>query len=990
TPGIMTPANTTALTDTGGVATASFTADQAGNFPSSMSVLYDPDGIPISGDELTVTYGFNFGTALPGSLRKPTADSGDQQTGSAGSRPALPLRVLALDGADVPQSGVNILWSVLSGDATLDASSSSSASSGIASMGLRFGAEGDVIVRAQRADIPGEFEDFSLRAIAAVRLDIVAGNGQSVAPGSIGDDMVVRLTSGGSPVSSGQIEWQVVSGDATLSAATSLTDSAGQARIGINFGSEPGNVSISAYSDDPTAGPVYFNHSIQVSGGDTVHFDIHAGDGQSGPITTAGDAPLVTQLTDSDHQPISGTSVVWETISGDAQPIEAASSTDIDGLASIGFTFGAVEGTSVIRASIHEGAIYQDFHVIAYLPQLALQSGDGQIGPVSTDLAEDFVIAIAPPATPLAKSLAGVDIQWTVIEGGGSLSAISTPTDGEGIARTRLRLGPNPGSNVVRAEIAGGPSLVFHATGIADALPSVFRIVSGNGQQLPTAEPSEPLLVEVLDGNEQPISGVMLDWSIDNGSLMEGHTSTGADGRSANIARVAVPGAANIIVSLHNSPEHNLTFSINGGVANILDLNDDQREVAEAIDTLCPALLAMESHTPEQMDLLARCLELVDNAGDHPADVVNALNEMMQDTALVQTHSALLAASTQFGNVNQRLTALRAGQQQPLSLDGLSLMNSSGVMPLALLPEAGDVEVGTDFSRWGFFANGTLGRGDSDGGGSRPQYDYDTAGLTAGVDYRFNDHWFAGVALGYTRQDNSLGNDQGSVDMSGWSISGYTTWFNASNWYVDGVLNWGDNDYDLQRRIAYDIASGTTITSVDQLAFANSGGDQLYAAVSVGRDFQSGAWNIGPYARASWARVSFDAYEESLSGGQAGSGLGLRVEARDVDAAMLVLGGKASRAISTDWGVLMPSFNLEWEHQLQDDPQHVVAYFLADPTRTPFEIGGTALDRDFFRLGIGLSALWTNGRSGFVTYEHLIGASGISQGTLSLGLRFEF
>jgi len=313
------------------------------------------------------------------------------------------------------------------------------------------------------------------------------------------------------------------------------------------------------------------------------------------------------------------------------------------------------------------------------------------------------------------------------------------------------------------------------------------------------------------------------------------------------------------------------------------------------------------------------------------------------------------------------------------------------VLPLALLPEAGsDDEIGTDFSRWGFFANGTLGRGDSSSGGSRPEYNYDTAGLTAGVDYRINDHWFAGVAVGFTRQDNKLTNDGGHVNVRGWSLSGYTTWFNASNWYVDGVLNWGSNDYDLQRRIAYQIQSGASITSVDQVAEASSGGDQLYAALSFGRDFQKGAWNIGPYGRASWVRVGFDAYEERLLGSGAGSGLGLHVETRDVNATLMTLGGKASRAISTDWGVLMPNFSLEWEHQLQDDPQHVVASFLADPTQTAFEIGGTALDRDYYRLGIGLSALWANGRSGFVTYEQLLGASGISQGNLSLGIRIEF
>ena len=994
TPGLVSLDNTTAVTDGSGNATATFTALQAGNFPTAMTVSHDPDGIPLSGDELAVTYGLNFAVAPAGTLIKPAVNSGDGQSGIVGVRLDYPLRAQALDGGGTPEPGVTINWTVISGSANLDQSSSVTAATGVADMGLTFTTEGSVTVRAERADIPGAIQDYLLSATTAApttQLDIVSGDNQSSLPDQPGEDLVVRLSSGGSPVISGMIVWSVVSGDATLAAASSPTDSNGEARVGISFGPTTGPVVISAQSDDPVAGPVYFHHQIQTSGTGTIDLYIHAGDGQAGPITTQADNPLVALLVTGGGVPIVGTPISWSVVSGDAVLGSSTSNTDSAGLASVDFSFGPTAGTSIIRASTSSGTVFVDFQVTAYLPMLALQSGDGQSGPVNSLLDEDFVIAIAPPSTPLAKSLAGVDIQWQVIEGGGSLDATSTATDSNGIARTRLRLGPNPGSNVVRAEIAGGPSLVFHATGLVNPTATSFRIVSGNGQQLPTKTASEPLVVEVLDGNEEPLPGVALEWSIDNGSLQMATSGTGADGRSSNIAQVTIPGAAEVHVSVQSNPDLALSFSLNGGVANILDLNDDEHEVAVAIDTLCPALLAMESHTAEQQDLLDRCLELVDNAGRHPDQVIGALNEMMADISLVQAQAALLAATAQSGNIRQRLAALRAGERKPLSLDGLALANSSGVLPLALLPEAGsDDEIGTDFSRWGFFANGTLGRGDSSSGGSRPEYNYDTAGLTAGVDYRINDHWFAGVAVGFTRQDNKLTNDGGHVNVRGWSLSGYTTWFNASNWYVDGVLNWGSNDYDLQRRIAYQIQSGASITSVDQVAEASSGGDQLYAALSFGRDFQKGAWNIGPYGRASWVRVGFDAYEERLLGSGAGSGLGLHVETRDVNATLMTLGGKASRAISTDWGVLMPNFSLEWEHQLQDDPQHVVASFLADPTQTAFEIGGTALDRDYYRLGIGLSALWANGRSGFVTYEQLLGASGISQGNLSLGIRIEF
>ena len=62
-------------------------------------------------------------------------------------------------------------------------------------------------------------------------------------------------------------------------------------------------------------------------------------------------------------------------------------------------------------------------------------------------------------------------------------------------------------------------------------------------------------------------------------------------------------------------------------------------------------------------------------------------------------------------------------------------------------------EVGADFSRWGFFATGTVGQGDRDRGESDPGFDFDTYGLTAGVDYRVSDRVVLGAALGYNRND---------------------------------------------------------------------------------------------------------------------------------------------------------------------------------------------------------------------------------------------
>jgi outer membrane autotransporter protein len=272
-----------------------------------------------------------------------------------------------------------------------------------------------------------------------------------------------------------------------------------------------------------------------------------------------------------------------------------------------------------------------------------------------------------------------------------------------------------------------------------------------------------------------------------------------------------------------------------------------------------------------------------------------------------------------------------------------------------------------------------------------PEFDYDINGLTAGFDYRKGDHWIFGGAAGYTRQDTRLPDGDGSVDTSGWTLSAYSTYFTKDSWYADGVVTIGRNDYDLTRNIDYTVplAGGGTST-IAQRAKANAGGDLLQAAFTVGRDFNRGALGIGPYAKLLYTHVGFDAIEEDLLAGVPGEGLGLRVEARDLTSLASVLGAKFTYTHSTEWGVLMPHLQLEWEHEFRDDPQAIEARFLNDPTGTGMFVRGDPIDTDYFRLGLGLSMVLSRGRSGFFYYEHLLGRDGISQYNLALGLRLEF
>lgn len=531
-----------------------------------------------------------------------------------------------------------------------------------------------------------------------------------------------------------------------------------------------------------------------------------------------------------------------------------------------------------------------------------------------------------------------------------------------------------------------------------------FTIVSGNNQALVPNQASAPLVVRLVNADGQPIADAVVQWAVSGqtAKLTSDTTATGSDGQSQNRLTVILPGTYSVTASLPDSPDvPPLTFSFSNGVANIPNLSPAQINVAGAIDKACPVLASMSSGgqlNSGQQDLLQRCSELVLGANSDAKDVPNALNQMLNNKALPQRSQAEGVQQGQFNNLNTRFAELRQGARG-LSIGGLGVVNEGQGLSLASLgdqfrkdPDAGD-EVGKDFSRWGFFATGMLVRGGFSADGARPGFDYDNDSLTAGVDYRFSDSFVAGAALGYNHNRSSLDQNLGKLSVDGYSLNGYFTWYHDDDFYVEGslVLDW--LNYDLQRNIAYQIANvgGTGTTTVNEAVTASPNGHQSSVALSVGKDFNRGAWAISPYLRVVYSHLRLDGFSETASDpGAAGAGLITSVESRSLDSELGVIGGRFSYTTSYDWGVLIPNATLEWNHEFRNDPQTIVTRFVYDPTQTPIVITDAPPDNSYFNVGVGLNAVLPGGRSGYISWEHLVGLSGAHENRFSLGIRIEF
>lgn len=99
---------------------------------------------------------------------------------------------------------------------------------------------------------------------------------------------------------------------------------------------------------------------------------------------------------------------------------------------------------------------------------IALVSGNGQTAAHSAPLPSPFVVVVRDTN---GLPVSGILVTWAVVLGGGSLTALSTTTNGSGQASVTLTLGGSAGTNTVTASASGakgvltGSPVTFTATG---------------------------------------------------------------------------------------------------------------------------------------------------------------------------------------------------------------------------------------------------------------------------------------------------------------------------------------------------------------------------------------------------------------------------------------------------------------------------------------------------------------------------------------------
>jgi uncharacterized protein with beta-barrel porin domain len=414
---------------------------------------------------------------------------------------------------------------------------------------------------------------------------------------------------------------------------------------------------------------------------------------------------------------------------------------------------------------------------------------------------------------------------------------------------------------------------------------------------------------------------------------------------------------------------------------------------------------------PGTNDLIGRCNDLAATQQDPALRQVASEEVSTQGRSAVETSTKTIAA---------RLAALRRGASG-INIQGLGGNIKEPTLPgtlvAALEPFAAassttpttTTNTPSLFNRLGLFANGLFSVGNTDTTSNEDGFDFHTYGVIAGVDYRFTTKLVLGGTFNYQSSNNDLDNtpsvvlgvptsvNGGSADTRSYGFSLYGTYYVLEQFYIDGILGFGWNNYSLDRVINYNLgptASGTgpgrTTLPVNLIAHAEPDGHQFSFSVGAGYDFRQGAWTFGPVARLQYLKLDIDGYQENVNNTSPGFGWALALDSQDVESFTTVLGGRASYAISTGLGVLLPQVRIEWEHEFKNDSRILTAQFVNDPQRQPIRFTTDSPDRDYANIGVALSATFRGGIAAFVDYQTVLALANVSRHDITLGIRGEF
>lgn len=525
--------------------------------------------------------------------------------GTVGELLPDPLEVRVTDNGGSPVGGVVVTFTVAEGAGTVTPAVDTTDNNGNASTRWRLGSGAGT--QRVTASVPGVSAAATFTATATAGAPaIVAVNGgdnQTAAAGATvatAPSVIVRDRFN-NPVNGVTVFFSVVAGGGEVSAAGATTNpqgiaTAGSWRLGPSAGAN--RLSALVLASGVTANPVTFTATATAGAAASVvatgNTSINATVG-----TLVSPVPGVRVL-DAGGNPVAGTQVTFTASTG-SSVVGGTKTTDANGNAAPdGWQLGTTAQTYTLQAQVGTLPVvtYTATARAGAASSVSVSAGNGQSVPVGRPVPIEPAVRVADS---FGNPVAGAEVLFEVVSGGGSAVSRRQVTNAQGIATVGgWTLGDDIGTNTLRATVQGqnitGNPVTFTATATAGA-PATVSIASGNNQTATVGQSvALPPSVIVRDNRGNPVPGVAVTFLIGSGggAITGASAVTGSNG----IATVggwtlgSTAGTQTLIARVNNLPDVTFSATATAGAASVITAQSTQNlgNVVVAISQAAPSL----------------------------------------------------------------------------------------------------------------------------------------------------------------------------------------------------------------------------------------------------------------------------------------------------------------------------------------------------------------------------------------------------------------
>ncbi|MGG6461877.1 putative Ig domain-containing protein [Solilutibacter silvestris] len=276
-----------------------------------------------------------------------------------------------------------------------------------------------------------------------------------------------------------------------------------------------------------------------------------------------------------------------------------------------------------------------------------------------------------------------------------------------------------------------------------------------------------------------------------------------------------------------------------------------------------------------------------------------------------QVDASLRFASAQEDNVRDRLRQLRTTKGTPAH-NGLTLSVGGGrggmgmSLPVGVGAAGGAGANGIN----GGWLGGSIVYGQRSGMPGREGYDLRSDGISFGIDHAFGDYVF-GAALGSGWGNTDFDDGRSKQDAKHRAFTLYGLWRGSEHWYAEGLMGWGQLDFDLQR----------WSNVANAMASARRKGDQQYGSFSIGYTQRNDSYELTGYGRVEGNRTTLDAYREN--------GLGiydLTYRRQRIETSLAAVGIEGSYHGKLGRHAIRPFWSLEYRDALGNSGNAAINY----------------------------------------------------------------